>query len=77
MDENVLQLVRTVLIFLFLIWLVHRIEIRAAKDAIYKNFPFFKDAVNNFQIKLDYLSARAEALEARIGKIESMLKSKE
>ena len=76
MDENILQLAKTVLIFLFLIWLVHRIEIRAAKDAIYKNFPFFKDAVNNFQIKVDYLAARVQALEERMGKIESTFKSR-
>lgn len=57
-------------LLLFIIWLVHRIEKRTAEDAIYKNFPFFKDAVNSFQQKLDYLNLRIEQLESRINKLE-------
>jgi hypothetical protein len=61
-------------IFLFIIWLVYRIENRAAKEAIYKNFPLFKDAVDSFQLKLDYLITRVDALEEKIIRIENKIK---
>lgn len=59
-----------VILLLFIIWLVHRLERRTIENAIYKNFPFFKEAVNSFQQKLDYFDLRLEQLENRISKIE-------
>lgn len=69
-----MYLIVPIVTFLFLIWLVYRIENRAAKDAIYKNFPLFKDAVDSFQLKIDYLISRVNALEERIIRIEGKLK---
>ncbi|MDD4939600.1 MAG: hypothetical protein PHE18_06075 [Candidatus Omnitrophica bacterium] len=57
-------------LLLFVIWLVHRIEGRSAENAIYKNFPFFKEAVNSFQQKLDYLNLTVQSLESRIVRLE-------
>jgi len=70
MPENISQLIIPAFIFLFIMWLIHRIENRAAKEAIFKNFPFFKDAVGSFQLKIDYLTTRVEALEEKVNKLE-------
>lgn len=66
-------LILPVVTFLFIIWLVYRTENRAAKEVIYKNFPFFKDAVDSFQPKIDYLITRVDVLEEKINKIENKI----
>lgn len=58
------------LVFLFMVWLLHRVEKRAADSAIYRNFPFFKEAVNSFQQKMDYLGTRIDQLEMRMRRLE-------
>jgi hypothetical protein len=67
-------LILPIVTFLFIIWLVYRIENRAAKEVIYRNFPFFKDAVNSFQLKLEYLITRIDAVEDKIDRIENKIK---
>lgn len=62
-----------IIIFLFIVWLVHRIENHSAQDAIYRNFPFFEKAVNSFQFKIDNLTSRIESLEKRIKSIEDKM----
>ncbi len=64
------QFILPVVLLLFIIWLVHRLERRIVEGAIYKNFPFFKEAVNSFQQKLDYLDLRIEQIENRISNLE-------
>jgi len=59
------------IIFLFMLWLMHRMEKRTAEDAVYRNFPFFKEAVNNYQQKLDFLHLRVDTLEERIIRLET------
>lgn len=70
MPENISRLIVPALIFLFIMWLIQRIENRAAREAIFKNFPFFKEAVDSFQLKIDYLTTRVEALEEKVNKLE-------
>jgi len=70
MSRNIHPFILPGIILLFIIWLVHRFERRAIEDAIYKNFPFFKEAANSFQQKLDYFDLRIEQLDNRISKIE-------
>jgi cbb3-type cytochrome oxidase subunit 3 len=77
MQENMshlIFLIFPIVIFLFIIWLVYRIENRAAREVIYRNFPFFKEAVDSFHIKLEYLITRVDALEDKIDRIENKIK---
>lgn len=73
-QEHFFILITAVIMFLLFIWLIHRFENREAREAIYKNFPFFEEAVNSFKIKIDYLATRVNALEERIKKIENKIK---
>ena len=71
--ENVHQAVIAILVFLFVVWLIHRIENRIksiAQDVAYNNFPFLKKAVESFQDKLDHLNSRVGALEDRTYNLE-------
>jgi pilus assembly protein TadC len=72
--SHLIFLIIPIVIFLFIIWLVYRIENRAAKEVIYRNFPFFKDAVDSVHLKLEYLITRVDVLEEKINRIESKIK---
>ena len=77
MQDNTPHLVFIIIpivIFLFIIWLVYRIENRAAQEVIYKNFPFFKDSVDSFHLKLEYLITRVNMLEEKIVRLENKIK---
>lgn len=74
MTENLIyNSILAIIIFLFIVWLVHRIENHSAQDVIYRNFPFFEKAVNSFQFKIDNLTSRIESLEKRIKTIEDKM----
>lgn len=73
MPENINQVVIAVLIFLFVMWLIHRIEYRIksiAQNVAYNNFPFLKKSADSFQDKLGHLTSRVDALEDRIYNLE-------
>jgi uncharacterized protein YlxW (UPF0749 family) len=70
MSVNFPEILIPIVLFLFIIWLTYRIENRLARRAIYRNFPFFKDAVGNFQQKIDNLNARIESLEKKLTRLE-------
>lgn len=70
MTGNFPEILIPVVLFLFIFWLIYRIENRIARQAIYRNFPFFKDAVGNFQQKIDNLNARIELLEGKLITLE-------
>jgi len=73
LSENTYQIVIAVLIFLFLVWLIHRIETRIKSIALnvaYENFPFLKKAAEDFQTKLDHLISRVNGIEERIDILE-------
>ncbi|MBM3245790.1 MAG: hypothetical protein FJZ13_00465 [Candidatus Omnitrophica bacterium] len=70
MPQNVVPLFIPVVIFLLIILVIHRIENRAARQTIYNNFPFFKEAVDSFQMKMDNLFARVKALEKKVNELE-------
>ena len=66
-----------VLVLLFIIWLIHRIETRMrpiAKKAVYDNFPFLKNSVDNVEQKLKYINTRMESMEVRIAELEEKIK---
>ena len=74
MPENVYQALIPIVVILFVIWLVYRIEKRLkpmVKDEIYGNFPFFKDAIEGFGLKINYITTRIEELERRVKELES------
>ena len=58
MSGDIHPFILPVILLLFIIWLVHRLERRTIENAIYKNFPFFKEAANSFQQKFDYFDLR-------------------
>ncbi|MFH1577923.1 MAG: hypothetical protein ABIC18_02505 [Candidatus Omnitrophota bacterium] len=68
------QAIIPALIFLLVIWLVYRFEIRMkpiVNNAVYNNFPFLKDTVSGLQQKIDYINTRLEAFESRMVKLEN------
>ncbi|MGD9015599.1 MAG: hypothetical protein PVI33_06225 [Candidatus Omnitrophota bacterium] len=73
LPENTQQIIIAVIIFLFIVWLIHRIENRIkslAQNAVYDKFPFLKKAVDSFEAKLEFLSKRVDAIEDRIFELE-------
>jgi len=76
MPGNLNPFILPVILLLFIVWLVHRLERRTVEDTIYKNFPFFKEAVNSFQQKLTYLDLRLTELDNRISKLEKNMQVK-
>ncbi len=78
MSEEIFKVIIPLLIALLIIWLVYRIK-NGIKHIIQKevgdNFPFIKDATNNFSHKIDYLNTRVELLERRINELENKIKN--
>jgi hypothetical protein len=70
-QKDVRSFILPVVLLLFIIWLVHRLERRAVEEVIYKNFPFFKEAVGDFQQKLSNIDLRVGELEVRISRLEN------
>jgi hypothetical protein len=61
-------------IVLLLVWLVYRIRRSVKKmiqNEIFKNFPDIKDAIENFNHRLEYLKIEIELLEKRMKEIKS------
>lgn len=73
MQLNIPPAIISAIIFLFIIWLVHRFEKYFGKHSLFSNFPFLKDSLENFQRKIDYLTTRIEIIEEKINKIEQRL----
>jgi uncharacterized protein YoxC len=74
MDDGFFLAIIVAVIFLFVIWLIYRIDKLAAKKSIYKDFPFIKDAMDNFQHKIDYFTTRMDALEEKVNKLQNQIK---
>jgi len=73
LPENTQLILIAIVVFLFIVWLIHRIENRIkslAQNAVYDKFPFLKKAVDSFEAKLEYLSRRVEAIEDRVFELE-------
>jgi polyhydroxyalkanoate synthesis regulator phasin len=71
-----MQLVASVLIVLFVFWLIFRIEKRVAnmiRNKIFENFPNIKDQLDNFQHKLDYLTSQMEFLQRKVSALEDKM----
>jgi hypothetical protein len=81
MPEDFDQVILPVLVCLFVIWLLYRINNRIAKKAvgnrISKDFPYLKSSAENFQHKVDYLASRLEVIEQKINELERKFKAQE
>ncbi|GEM_PF-1860975 len=79
MPEDFDQVILPVIICLFVIWLLYRINNRIAKSVVgnklSKDFPYLKSSAENFQHKVDYLASRLEVLEQKINEIERKFKA--
>jgi uncharacterized protein YoxC len=77
MPEDISKIIIPIVIALLIIWLIYRIKNRVRltiKDEIYKNFPSIKNAIDNFEHRLDYLKTQLEVLERRIKESENKIK---
>ena len=79
MPEDFDQVIIPIIICLFVIWLLYRINNRIAQkvvgNKISKDFPYLKSSAENFQHKIDYLVSRMEVLEQKINELEKKFKS--
>ena len=77
MAEAINQTVMLSIIALLLVWLVYRVRRsvrRLIEKEIYKNFPTVKDAIDNYQRRLEYLKIEMELLEKKVGGIKAQAK---
>jgi polyhydroxyalkanoate synthesis regulator phasin len=77
MSEDIFKFIMTIIIGLLIIWLIYRIKNRIkfiVKDEIYKNFPSIKNAIDNFEHRINYLKTQIEALERKISELENKIK---
>ncbi len=81
MPEDFDQVILPVIVCLFVLWLLYRINNRIAqrvvRNKISKDFPYLKTSAENFQHKVDYLHSRVEVLEQRINEFERKFKALE
>lgn len=79
MPEDLNQGVLPIIVCLFVIWLLYRINNRIAQrvvgNKITKDFPYLKSSAENFQHKVDYLNSRVEIVEQRINELEKKVKA--
>ncbi len=77
MPDDLSEGILPLLVILFVIWLLHRINNRIAQkvvgNRISKDFPYLKSSAENFQHKLDYLYSQIEILEQRINGLEKKI----
>lgn len=77
--EDINQGILPLIVILFVIWLLYRINSRIAQkvigNKISKDFPYLKSSAENFQHKINYLHSQVEALEQRINELEKKIKA--
>lgn len=79
MPDDMSHTIFPLVIILFVIWLLYRINNRIANNVMgnrmSKDFPFLKASAENFQRKIDYLNSQIEVLGQRINHLESEIKA--
>ena len=77
MFDSVNQSIMLGIISLLLIWLVYRIR-RSVKvlitNEVFKNFPTIKDAIENFDRRMQYLKIEMELLEKKVKEMKEQVK---
>lgn len=79
MPREMFQAVISLIIALFLFWLLYRIKNRIARlvrNKIIKDFPQITSTIEAFQQKINYLNSRLEFLECKINALENKIKNK-
>ena len=77
MSEDTTRLIILAVIALFVIWLIYRIKNRIKlmiRDEIYHNLPSVRDAIKNFEGRINYLNTLVEVLEKKIKELENKAK---
>jgi peptidoglycan hydrolase CwlO-like protein len=77
MPEDISKIIIIIVLGLLIIWLIYRIRNRIRlifKDEIYKNFPSIKNAIDNFEHRIDYLKTQIEVLERKINELQDKTK---
>ena len=74
MLDSVNQTILLGVICLLLIWLIYRIR-RSVKllvqNEVFKNFPTIKDAIDNFDRRIQYLKIEMELLEKKVKEMKA------
>ena len=72
MPEDISKIIIIIVLGLLIIWLIYRIKNRIRlilRDEIYKNFPSIKDAIDNFEHRIDFLKTQIEELERKVNEL--------
>jgi len=70
--EDISKIIIIIVLGLLIIWLIYRIKNRIRlilRDEIYKNFPSIKDAIDNFEHRIDFLKTQIEELERKVNEL--------
>ena len=76
-SQEFLKVIIPVVIVILILWLIFRIKRQIknmVKDEIYGDFPMFKEALENYKLKIDYLNDRIETIEHRLRALEQKQK---
>ena len=72
MSEDISKIIIIIVLGLLIIWLIYRIKNRIRlilRDEIYKNFPSIKNAIDNFEHRIDFLKTQIEQLERKVNEL--------
>jgi len=72
MPKELNEAILLVVIGLLTVWLTYRIRNtvkRMIRDEIYKNFPTIKDAIDNFEHRIEYLKIKIDELQHTIKEV--------
>ncbi len=76
MPDETYKLLILGIIFLLVIWLIYRIKNKIrlmVRNEIYNDFPSIKNAIDNFEHRIDYLKTQIEGLEEKIKELTSKI----
>jgi len=74
MSEEILRALMPILIAMFFVWLLYRIKVRVTKiikNKVVDEFPVLKNALENFERKIDFVNSRIDSLERKVNELEN------
>jgi cell division protein FtsB len=79
MEQEIFRILAPALIILFIMWLIYRITIQSriiVTKEIYKNFPYIKGVIDDFERRIEYLKGEVNTLERKIKELNSKTNNK-